>query len=194
MKILLATNNPAKIALMKKWCLLINGAQFFSPNDLGIDIEVLESGKTLRENAEIKAREFSLRAPSHIVIANDCGVDIPSLGRDWKKVWTNRQLGSKQSSDLERAASLIELMKGKAGEDRKISWSDAIALAYNGKIIDSFEKASPHGYILDKMDERACILPGSPIGGIDFRSEFGKVYNRLTEEELMIIDKVVNEF
>lgn len=38
-------------------------------------------------------------------------------------------------TDTDRIEGLLELMKDKRGDERKIMWREAIALAYNGKLL-----------------------------------------------------------
>ncbi|MFV0499216.1 MAG: RdgB/HAM1 family non-canonical purine NTP pyrophosphatase [Bacilli bacterium] len=75
MKIILATNNQGKVNELKS---LFN-TNIYSLNDLNIDIDIIEDGNTLEENAKIKATSIVKLFPNDIVIADDTGLFINSL-------------------------------------------------------------------------------------------------------------------
>ncbi len=75
MKIILATNNQGKVAELKN---AIN-KPVFSLKDLGFDLDVLEDGKTLEENAMKKAFKIASYFPNDIIIADDTGLFVESL-------------------------------------------------------------------------------------------------------------------
>lgn len=77
MKILLATNNLHKIEEMRR--ILYKNCELVSPRDLGINIEVDETGESLAENAELKARAF-YKASGIMSIADDTGLEVEALG------------------------------------------------------------------------------------------------------------------
>lgn len=77
-KLLIATNNPGKVSeiadLLKDLPI-----QLLTPNDLGIDLEVDETGGTYEENARLKAAAF-LKASSIASLADDTGLEVDALG------------------------------------------------------------------------------------------------------------------
>ena len=81
MKILLATNNKAKIERYKKLINYINPSiELFSPNELGIEvIDTVEDGKTLMDNALLKANAYFGKVDFPI-LSNDTGFYVESEG------------------------------------------------------------------------------------------------------------------
>jgi len=76
-RILAATNNKDKLAEIRR-ILEPLGVSVTSPEDMGINIEVAETGATFAENAEIKARAFFQESgmPS---LADDSGLCVDAL-------------------------------------------------------------------------------------------------------------------
>jgi XTP/dITP diphosphohydrolase len=76
-KLLIATNNPGKLSeitdLLKRLPL-----QLLTPNDLGITMDVDETGGTYNENAHIKAAAF-MKASGVASLADDTGLEVAAL-------------------------------------------------------------------------------------------------------------------
>ena len=143
-KLILATTNPNKVDKLR-W---IMGEYFdnITPQSQKIDVE--ETEDNFEGNAILKAVEISKRFNCHAV-ATDGGVLIPSLGDRWNAIFTKRFLGKENVTDTDRIEGLLELMKDKRGDERKIMWREAIALAYNGKLLFSTEVDGDEGIIQD---------------------------------------------
>ena len=52
------------------------------PLTTGVDIDVVEDGKTFEENAMIKACEIAKYLPNDIVLADDSGLEIDYLNKE----------------------------------------------------------------------------------------------------------------
>ena len=78
MDIILATKNAGKVREMAD-ILKPYGINVISQKDAGIDVEILETGTTFEENAEIKARAVAMLCDSP-VLADDSGLCIDALG------------------------------------------------------------------------------------------------------------------
>ena len=78
MDIILATKNAGKVREMAE-ILKPYDINVISQKDAGIDVEVLETGDTFEENAEIKARAVAMLCDSP-VLADDSGLCIDALG------------------------------------------------------------------------------------------------------------------
>ena len=78
MKIVLATNNKHKLEEIRA---ILDGCfeQLLSLSELGLDIEIEETGATLEENALIKAREI-VRLTGMPALADDTGLMVDTLG------------------------------------------------------------------------------------------------------------------
>ena len=78
MRFVLATNNPDKLREMRE-ILTELGIDVVSMGDVGIDIDVEETGSTFLENAKLKA-EAVCRASGLPSIADDSGLMVDALG------------------------------------------------------------------------------------------------------------------
>ncbi len=78
MQLLLATHNIGK---RREWMALLagNGVMLLTPEEVGVEAEVEETGNTYRENALLKAR--TLAAASGLpTLADDSGLEVDMLG------------------------------------------------------------------------------------------------------------------
>lgn len=77
-EVLYATNNPGKVIEISK---LLNhyGIKVVSPKDLGIDLDVSETGNSLEENSSLKAKAYLLESNGRIVLSDDTGLEIDAL-------------------------------------------------------------------------------------------------------------------
>jgi XTP/dITP diphosphohydrolase len=77
-RLLLATNNPGKVREFRR-LLEECGFEIVTPADLGLVVEVEESGASYAENAALKARAFA-RAGGCLTLADDSGIEVDALG------------------------------------------------------------------------------------------------------------------
>jgi len=140
--IVLATNNPHK---RTKLCWIVK--PFFNiitaPRE---EIDVVESGNSFKQNAELKAFEVAKRLNNY-AIATDGGVLIPALGKNWNALLTRRFTGNKNTSDIDRMETLLALMQKKKGEERKVIWKEALAIASPSGILFSTEVTGDTGIL-----------------------------------------------
>jgi XTP/dITP diphosphohydrolase len=109
-KLLLATNNPGKVAEMKA---LLAGLdlQLLTPADLGLQLDVPEDGRTYAENASKKAVAFA-RAGELVALGDDSGLEVDALdGRPG--LHSHRFCPIPDATDADRRAYLLELLQGK---------------------------------------------------------------------------------
>lgn len=76
-KLLIATNNPGKVLEISD-LLKSLPIQLVTPNDLGIDLDVDETGGTYDENARLKAAAF-MKSSRLASLADDTGLDVDAL-------------------------------------------------------------------------------------------------------------------
>ncbi len=76
-KLLIATNNPGKLTEISD-LLSDLPLQLVTPDDLGIDLEVDETGGTYNENARLKAAAF-MQACALAALADDTGLEVDAL-------------------------------------------------------------------------------------------------------------------
>jgi XTP/dITP diphosphohydrolase len=108
MQILIATNNAGKTSELLA---LLKGlpAEIVTPRDLGIDLDVDESGTTCAENASLKAQAFA-KASALITLSDDTGLEVDALnGRPG--VYSARYVNKPDATDADRRAKLLHELK-----------------------------------------------------------------------------------
>jgi len=124
-RLVLASTNPHKIAEFRA---LLAGAPFelLSPADLGVTVQVEETGDTFDENAILKALA-SAEATGLLVLADDSGLEIDALGGA-PGVHSARWAGVDTSYE-ERFRLLEQRLAGIPDEQRTARYRCAVALA-----------------------------------------------------------------
>lgn len=169
--LLLSTNNKGKLKEYRD-ILAPKGYLIYCPSDLGIEIEVEETGKTFRENSLLKAQALSeyVNIP---VIADDSGLCIDALD-DFPGLYSARyasSLGGYQSA-------YEDLNKKLKDKDRKAHFHCCICLLEKDKKPLYFEGDCP-GEILSEPK-------GSNGFGYDpifFSTELNKAFGEASEQE-----------
>ena len=167
--IVFAGNNKNKLREVRK---ILSGYEILSLSDLGLKIEIDETGDTFCENSYIKAKTVYdiCKKPT---IADDSGLVVKALGGA-PGVYSARYAG--ENADDEKNNKL--LLKNLRGEtDRSASFVSVITF-YDGQRVYN-TTGETQGYILD-----------SPIGengfGYDsvfFSYELNKSFGQADEEE-----------
>ena len=124
-KLLLATNNKAKVREYKS--LLQNlPCEVVTPSEQGITIEVDEVGKSLKENARLKANAFA--AESRLLsLADDSGLEVDALGGEPGPL--SARYAGEGASDIERINYLLTRLKDVPDEKRTARFRCVIAIA-----------------------------------------------------------------
>ncbi len=78
MRLLVGTGNPGKVGEFRE---LLDGlpVEIVIPSEVGLDMEVDETGETLEENALIKAQAYA-NASGVLTLADDSGLFVDALG------------------------------------------------------------------------------------------------------------------
>lgn len=107
-RLLLATNNPGKVREFRR---LLAGLPFelVTPADLGISLDVPETGSTYAENAGLKARAFA-RAADCLALADDSGIEIDAL--DGRPGVFSARYGDPSLDDEGRTRHLLDELQG----------------------------------------------------------------------------------
>ena len=190
---LYATSNRGKMMEVER-LFGVYGVEVVSPRDLEIEMEVPETGKTLEENAAIKARAWrerlkSLkgeRAEGLIIMADDTGLEIDALGgepgvkvRRWKD-------GVTPMSDEEIVAYCLERMQAIPPEARGAQLRIVITLVFPESEEVEYFDGRLRGLIL--MEPRGEMTKGLPFEILFYVPEWEKVLGdvrRLPDEEKM---------
>lgn len=172
MKFVLATHNPNKIREMGA-ILSQFGVEVVSPRDLGITVDVEETGVTFAENAMLKAKAICELAKLP-AIADDSGLCVDALNGG-PGVYSAR-FGGEGLDDKGRYTLLLEMLRGQT--DRAAHFHTSIVCAF------------PNGDELVCEGECPGTIAFAPMGeggfGYDpvfFVPELRKTFGQLTAEE-----------
>ena len=172
MKFVLATHNPNKIREMGA-ILGQFGVEVVSPKELGITVDVEETGSTFAENAMLKAKAICELAKLP-AIADDSGLCVDALNGG-PGVYSARY-GGEGLDDTGRYRLLLQMLHGQA--DRRAHFHTTITCAF------------PNGDVLQDDGEVEGTIAFAPMGengfGYDpvfFVPDKRKTFAQLTAEE-----------
>jgi inosine/xanthosine triphosphate pyrophosphatase family protein len=134
--LVLAGGNPAKAAALKRVASILGvrcGRR--------VRVEVDESGPTFADNARVKAIAASQSFARALALASDGGLEIPSLGARWDPLHTSRFAPGAEPAD--KAQRLLDLLAESKGEARVARWTEALAIARDGRALASWTVAGP---------------------------------------------------
>ena len=132
MKLVIASNNPNKVREIKT---IIGDffAEVYTLKDLGIDVDVEETGTTFMENALIKAKAIS-DMTNMCALADDSGLCVNALDGA-PGVYSARYAGE-EHDDKKNNALLLKNLEGKS--DRSAYFVSTVVLYYpDGTHIDA---------------------------------------------------------
>ena len=153
-KLLIATRNPGKIREFSRMLSELSTDIVFdivSLDDLGIDIEVEETGSTFEENAVLKARQYA-EASGEVTLADDSGLVVDAL--NGAPGVLSARYGGDGLDDQGRVNLLLENMLDVPGWQRSARFVAVIALAGPGV---------PDGLLISEGDIEGAITH-QPIG------------------------------
>ncbi len=172
MKFILATHNPGKLREMSD-ILSHLGVEVVSPADMGITVEVEETGTTFAENAMLKAKAICA-ASGLPAIADDSGLCVDALNGG-PGVYSARY-GGEGLDDRGRYMLLLNSLRGQT--TRAAHFACAIACAF------------PDGKTLAAEGRCDGAIAFAPLGegGFGYDPVFlvpekGKTFGQLTAEE-----------
>jgi XTP/dITP diphosphohydrolase len=147
-KLLLATKNLAKV---REYSRLLEGISYeiVTLADKGIYQTVDETGKTLEENAGLKAKSYALQS-SLLTLADDSGLEVDALGGEPGPL--SARFAGEVASDNDRIDYLLAKLKGIPWEERTARFRCLIAIA------------SPHGEVELCHGECRGIIAFEPKG------------------------------
>ena len=126
MKLIFATGNENKMREIRE-ILAGRGYEILSMKEAGIDVDVVEDGKTFAENALIKARAIS-KIAGELVLADDSGLEIDALGGE-PGIYSARYMGH-ETSYTEKNNNLISRLEGVPDEKRTARFVCAMAAVF----------------------------------------------------------------
>ena len=144
-KVLVATNNRGKVReLAEIFADLKDG--LLLPADLGITLDVAETGQTYAENARLKAMAFA-RASGVISMGDDSGLEVDALAGA-PGLYSARYAG-RGASDADRRAKLVQELR-QTPAPRPARFRCAIAVARPAGEVASFEGTCEGEIILEE--------------------------------------------
>lgn len=171
MKIAIATNNRNKLKEIRA---VLGGFfdEMLSLDDLGIDVEIEETGATLTENALIKAR--TIRDMTGLAsLADDSGLMCDALGGA-PGVYSARYAGEEHDDAKNNAL----LLKNIAGKDRTAHFCSVIALC-----LPDGREYTAEGRVDGVITEEARGNGGFGYDPLFFSPELGKTFAEASAEE-----------
>ena len=132
-RLLLATNNPGKVRELRR--LLQGVADIVTPAELGIALEVDETGETYADNAVLKARAFA-EAGSCAALADDSGIEVDALGGPGPR---SARYGGPGLDDADRTALMLRELAAVPDGERAARYRAVVALAWPDGRIELFE-------------------------------------------------------
>lgn len=135
-RLLLATNNPGKVAELRR-LLATTGYELVTPAELGIALDVEESGVTYAENAAAKARAAA-RAAGCLALADDSGIEVDALGG--RPGVHSARYGGAGLDDRARVELLLRELEGVPNGRRTARFRAVVVIAApDGSVLQTFE-------------------------------------------------------
>ena len=177
MKVVIATHNKDKLKELKKGfsTLTIDLVDLFSFPEVG---EIIEDGKTLKENALIKAKAV-YDITGLPAIADDTGLEVGALGGK-PGVFTARFAGE-NCSYSDNVNKMLKVMKNIKKSDRGAIFKTVMAF-YDGQ-----EELFAEGFVKGIITENKKGLAGFGYDPIFYVVEEGKTFAEMTIEQKNII-------
>lgn len=178
-RVYIATSNAGKLRDFAAAAALHGFAVAAVPNFGGIP-EAIESGATFEENARLKAEHYSRYLPGELVLADDSGLEVDSLGGA-PGVRSARYAASGEhgnSSDEENNARLLADLAAVTTKHRSARFVCVIAAARDGCTVATF-RGEAEGSILH-------VTRGAGGFGYDplfLVPQLGKSFAELSAEE-----------
>lgn len=178
-QVLFATGNESKVKRFSKG-LLEKEIEIKTLNDINIEIDVEENGKTAIENALIKARAYS-KVVDIPVLAMDDTLYLDNVPEDKQPGMYVRRVKGKRLSDEEMIEHYSHLAK-EYGVEGKLTcrWVYGMALINEGKE-NTYTWSKEDFYMVEKPSEK--VEPGYPLNSISIHQKIGKYFTDITEED-----------
>ena len=132
-KIIFATGNKDKMREIRE-ILSDCDVDIQSMKEAGINVDIVEDGKTFEENALIKAKAVAEHTDA-IVLADDSGLEIDYLNKE-PGVYSARYMGEHTDYHIKNA-NLIQRLEGVPDEKRDARFVCVIACAYPDGTVDT---------------------------------------------------------
>lgn len=178
-KIILASNNSHKVQEIKE---MLSDFPFeiVSLKEADIDVDVEETGATFMENAYIKAYEIHKLADGAMVLSDDSGLMVDSLGGA-PGVYSARFAGE-HGNDKKNNDKLLKLLEGKSLEERKARFVCAIVL-----IVDEDRTIKVHGEVEGHIADKPSGESGFGYDPLFYVPEYNLTFGEMSGEQKNLI-------
>ncbi len=175
MKLLIASNNAHKVREIKE---ILSGYfdEMVTMREAGLDIDVVEDGRTFQENAVKKATEILEKSGFDAALADDSGLCVDALDGA-PGVYSARYAGTGHD-DKANNALLMEHMKDVPDQQRTCRFVSAVALARRGRPVLAVE-----GKVEGTLLRAAAGENGFGYDPYFFYPPFRKSFAELTAQE-----------
>ncbi len=140
MKVLIATRNPGKMREYESLLADVPAGgvpvEWVNLDDVGIELEVEETGGTFEANARLKAAAYA-EASGLLTLADDSGLAVDALGGA-PGVLSARYAGP-DATDRDRYLKLLHALEGLPPEDRAARFVCVVAIATPGGEVTTAE-------------------------------------------------------
>ena len=173
-KLVFATGNMDKLREIKQ-ILADLDVEVLSMKEAGVNVDIVEDGKTFEENALIKARAVS-KASGHLALADDSGLEVDALDKE-PGIYSARYMGEDTSYDIKNN-NIIERLAGVPDEERTARFVCAMAAVFP----DGTEKT----FVRTMEGRIGYEIAGANGFGYDpifYLPEYGKTSAEISPEE-----------
>lgn len=131
-KLIFATGNQGKVNEFRQ--MLGDEYEVYSMKEIGVDLDIVEDGKTFEENAVIKAKALA-EATGEMALADDSGFEVDCLNKE-PGIYSARYMGEDTPYEIKNA-ELIRRCEGVPNEKRDARFVCVIACAYPDGSVDT---------------------------------------------------------
>ena len=151
------------------------GIAVLSPADVGLSLDVDETGHTLEENAALKTRAYlDHLGAGYVVVGDDTGVEIDALDGE-PGIHVRRWTGSRMTDEA-IIVYCLERMRGIPPDQRGAQFRTVFAVGVPGGELALFD-GTLRGVILDAADP--LRIEGFPFESIFYVPEWDKLFGEI---------------
>ena len=177
MKVLIATTNLGKVQIYKEAFDEL-GIEVCSLRDVAVDIDVVEDGKDVVENAVIKALAYH-RATGLPVLANDSGLVIDRFSALDQPGLLVRRYQGRELTDEEMLQVYIDKLDEVGGES-SAHYDVGLAIVDESGVLHT-RQFQPKRHFISKPS--ATIVKGIPLSSLCFDEASGKYLSEMSIKE-----------
>ena len=191
MKLLFATGNGYKLALMKRRMSVFSDLEIVSPKDLNVKVNVVEDGKTAGDNA-IKKAEAYYKVTGLPTIAEDSGLYIDKFtDEEQPGLFVRRVNGRDDLSDEAVFAYYFNKIADLGGESKAHYFSGVALVDSEGNIHSTI--FNENDFLLTTKLYNGEIVKGGILEPMSYDIQAHKYFDERTPEEEENHYKELNE-